>query len=98
MPARTAAEIADTTDAFPQQVQAITLPTLIMYGTEDGLCAPSGSVMLGERIGAADKTVLAYEGLYHEIFNEPERETVLDDLCAWLAARVTAPGPATAAG
>jgi lysophospholipase len=98
LPARTAAEIADTTDRFPGQVPAITVPTLIMYGTEDRLCAPSGSVMLGERIGAAETTVRPYDALYHEIFNEPERETVLDDLCSWLAARVAAAGPARAAG
>jgi acylglycerol lipase len=98
IPARTAAEIADTTDALQEQVPAITVPTLIMYGTEDGLCAPSGSVMLGERIGAGDKTVLAYDGLYHEIFNEPERETVLNDLCSWLAAHVSAAGATPATG
>jgi acylglycerol lipase len=97
LPARTAAEIADTTDAFAEQVPAITVPTLIMYGTADRLCPPSGSVMLGERIGAADTTVRAYDGLYHEIFNEPERETVLDDLCSWLTARVAAAGHAPAA-
>ena len=42
--------------------------------------------MLGERIGAADKTVIPYEGLYHEILNEPEQQRVMDDMCAWLAA------------
>ena len=73
------------------------MPTLILYGTADGLCPPAGSVMLGERIGAADKTVTAYEGLYHEILNEPERETVLDDIVGWLGARVGAPA-ADAAG
>ncbi len=36
--------------------------------------------MLGERIGAADKTVIPYQGLYHEILNEPEREQVMDDI------------------
>ncbi len=36
--------------------------------------------MLGERIGAADKTVKAYPGLFHEIFNEPERDEVLADI------------------
>ncbi len=46
--------------------------------------------MLGERIGAADTTVTAYDGLFHEILNEPERETVLDDIVAWLGARVEA--------
>ena len=59
-----------------------------MYGTEDRLCPARGSVMLGERIGSADKTITAYEGLYHEILNEPEQQEVLDEVCSWLAARV----------
>jgi alpha-beta hydrolase superfamily lysophospholipase len=44
--------------------------------------------MLAEKISSADKKVIPYEGLYHEIFNEPEREQVLDDMCAWLKAHV----------
>ena len=59
-----------------------------MYGTADALCPPAGSIMLNERIGAADKTLKAYDGLYHEILNEPEQDQVLDDMCAWLAAHV----------
>jgi acylglycerol lipase len=90
LPARTAAEIADTVGTFPARVPEITIPTLIMYGTEDRLCPPAGSQMLGERIGAADTRVIPYEGLYHEIFNEPERDTVLSDLSEWLAVRVAA--------
>jgi alpha-beta hydrolase superfamily lysophospholipase len=90
LPVRTVAELARAIEAFPDAVPAITVPTLIMYGTADGLCPPEGSLMLSERIGATDKTLLAYEGLYHEIFNEPEQERVLDDLCAWLAARTVA--------
>jgi acylglycerol lipase len=90
LPARTAAEIADTVATFPGRVQEITIPVLIMYGTEDRLCSPAGSDMLGERIGSADKRVVPYEGLYHEIFNEPEREAVLSDLSGWLAARAGA--------
>jgi alpha-beta hydrolase superfamily lysophospholipase len=89
LPARTAAEIADATDAFPRQVPAITVPALVMYGTEDRLCPPAGSEMLGERLGG-DTTVIPYPGLYHEIFNEPERDAVLDALSAWLATRMAA--------
>jgi acylglycerol lipase len=92
VPARSAAEIADTVGAFPSRVHEITLPTLIMYGTEDRLCPPAGSEMLGERIGAADTRVIPYEGLYHEIFNEPERDAVLSDLSGWLAMRVAGAG------
>jgi acylglycerol lipase len=90
LPARTAAEIAATVAGFPGRVHEITIPTLIMYGTEDRLCPPAGSEMLAQRIGAADKRTIPYDGLYHEIFNEPERDAVLSDLNEWLAARVAA--------
>jgi acylglycerol lipase len=91
LPARTVVELADAIETFPEAVSAITVPTLIMYGTDDGLCPPPGSVMLSERIGSPDKTLTAYPGLAHEILNEPEREQVLDDLCSWLAQRVAQP-------
>jgi acylglycerol lipase len=87
LPARTAAELADAVERFPTEVGAITVPTLIAYGTADRLCPPAGSMMLGERIGSADKTIKAYERLFHEILNEPERDAVLDDMVGWLADR-----------
>ena len=88
LPVRTVAELAKAINAFPERVPSITVPTLIMYGTADRLCPPEGSVMLSERIGSGDVTLTPYEGLYHEIFNEPEQERVLEDLSAWLSARV----------
>jgi acylglycerol lipase len=88
LPARTVTELASAIESFPDGVRAITIPTLIMYGTDDRLCPPRGSVMLGERIGSADITVTPYDGLHHEILNEPEQEQVLDEMCTWLAARV----------
>jgi acylglycerol lipase len=90
LPARTLAELVSAIDAFPERVGRITLPTLILYGTADALAPPRGSEMLGDRIGSADLTVTPYEGLYHEILNEPERETVMVDLCVWLDAHVGA--------
>lgn len=92
LPARTLAELIAAGQQFPQRVPEIRVPTLIMYGSDDRLCPPSASVMLGERIGGADTTVKRYEGLYHEVLNEPEQETVLNDLCAWLNAHVDAAG------
>ena len=97
LPARTAAEIADAVESFPATVGDIHLPALILYGTADGLCPPAGSVMLSERIGLPDVTVKAYEGLFHEILNEPERAAVVEDVLAWLSARVGA-GTRDAAG
>jgi acylglycerol lipase len=92
IPARTAAQISETVRGFPDAVGAITVPTLIVYGTADGLCPPRGSVMLSERIGADDITVRAYEGLFHEVLNEPERETVITELVDWLDQRAPAIG------
>jgi acylglycerol lipase len=87
IPAGTVAEFLRHADSLPSDVSGVRLPTLLMYGTADGLCAPSGSVMISERIGSTDLTVIPYDGLYHEIFNEPERDRVLGELCAWIAAR-----------
>jgi alpha-beta hydrolase superfamily lysophospholipase len=88
LPVRTVAELAKAVDAFPERVPSITVPTLILHGTDDHLAPPEGSAMLNERIGASDKTFHRYEGLYHEIFNEPEQERVLDDVSEWLSAHV----------
>jgi alpha-beta hydrolase superfamily lysophospholipase len=49
------------------------------------------SVRLHEGAASADKTLRLYDGLYHEIFNEPERDAVLADVIAWLDARVERP-------
>ncbi len=87
LPARTVAELAAAIARFPAEVSAITIPTLILYGSADRLAPPAGGQMLGERIGAAVKTVKVYPGLFHEILNEPEREQVLVDILRWLAER-----------
>ncbi|KGE04804.1 alpha/beta hydrolase [Pseudohaliea rubra] len=63
------------------------LPLLVMHGDADVMTAPAGSEAFVAGVGAEDKTLRLYPGLYHEIFNEPERETVLADLYDWLRAR-----------
>ena len=90
LPARTVVELARAIERFPDAVGSISLPTLIVYGTADGLAPPAGSVMLSERLGSSDLTVIPYEGLYHEVFNEPEQARVLDDVVSWLDARAPA--------
>lgn len=90
LPARTIDELARAIDDFPEAVTTITLPVLILYGTADRLAPPSGAQMLERRIGSADKTAIAYPGLFHEILNEPERDAVLTDIRGWLAERLDA--------
>ncbi len=86
--ARLAAEMVNTMERLAVKANQITLPLLIVQGTEDKLVDPSGARLLHERAGAADKTIKTYEGLYHELFNEPEREEVLNDVGEWLEAHI----------
>jgi acylglycerol lipase len=88
LPARTVAELAGAIEEFPDRLPGLTLPLLVMVGTADRLVPPDASRMVAERAGSADKQLITYEGLYHEILNEPEQDKVMDDLVAWLDARL----------
>lgn len=70
----------------------IATPILILHASDDRLSSPAGSQRLFERIASTDKTLKIYDGLYHEILNEPERDTVIADIIAWLSERTS---PAT---
>jgi alpha-beta hydrolase superfamily lysophospholipase len=62
------------------------LPLLVQHGTDDRICNPAGSRALGSSAGSADLTVRWYDGFWHEIYHEPDRERPLRDLREWLAA------------
>jgi len=62
----------------------ITLPTLILQGSQDRIVFPSGARALFERIGSRKKKLLWYDGFYHEAFNEIGREQVIADVVGWL--------------
>jgi alpha-beta hydrolase superfamily lysophospholipase len=87
LPARTLGEIMKSMDSMSTQVAGLRTPLLLLHGSDDQLCPPEGSRMVHDGAGATDKTIKVYDGLYHEIFNEPERDEVIDDLVAWLAER-----------
>lgn len=64
------------------------LPLLALHGAADKIAPPGGSELLYNQASSADKTLKLYPGLYHEIHNEPEQAQVLDDIAAWLRARL----------
>lgn len=87
-PARLAAEILKAMMRVNAEMEKITLPFIIVQGSEDKLVDPSGAQILYDKAGSRDKTLKAYEGLYHEIHNEPERSIMFKDVEDWLVARV----------
>ena len=86
-PARTGHEILKAMRHIREWAAEISIPLLVMHGTEDHLTNPRGSETFFKRAGSGDKTIKLYEGLYHEILNEPEREQVLGDIVHWTDAR-----------
>ena len=53
-------------------------------GGEDKLVPADGAEEFGQKIGSKDKSIKIYQGLYHEVFNEPEHKQVLKDVENWL--------------
>src|SRR4051794_13221062 len=87
LPARTVAELSKAIDGFPHAVAKFKLPLLVMHGTADRLVPIAAGQMVADRAGSEDKTWKPYDGLFHEILNEPERQQVLDDIADWLDER-----------
>lgn len=85
--ARTGAEMLAASERVTSLMSTVELPVLVMHGTEDGLAAVSSAETIADAVTSTDVTVRLYDGLYHEIFNEPEQDQVLDDFLAWLTAR-----------
>ena len=90
LPARTVSEISRTIETFPEAVTHFKLPLLVMHGTADRLVPIAGCELVAERAGSEDKTFKRYDGLFHEILNEPERQQVLNDMADWLDAHFPA--------
>jgi alpha-beta hydrolase superfamily lysophospholipase len=65
----------------------LTMPCLIMHGSADALTNPKSSREFFEKAGSKDKTYKLYEGYYHEIYNEVEKQKPLSDMAEWLNKR-----------
>ena len=80
---------ADTMNAAAgalRNASKLTIPLLLMHGSDDLICSPEGSREF------ASKTTLAefrlWEGGYHELHNELFRKEVFDYILNWLNCKV----------
>jgi acylglycerol lipase len=62
----------------------LALPVLMVHGSDDAIADVEGARDLFDSLAASDKQLIVYDGLFHEVLNEPERDRVLDDVVAWL--------------
>ena len=92
MGARLAAEMLQNMTTIQQNAKQILLPILLLHGEKDSLAAAEGSKFLASHISSPDKSLIIYPELYHEIFNEPEKDQVLTDMTDWLDLQLAARG------
>lgn len=86
-PTRTLAAIVRADERLRQAFGRITLPLLILHGSEDRAAKPAGSRFFHDHAGSADRELKIYEGVYHDPLNDIGRETVLRDIADWLSKR-----------
>jgi len=87
-PARLAAEMLKAMQRVTAEAGKINLPMIIVQGSADVLVDPGGAQMLYSGASSPDKTLKIYDGVHHEVFNEPERARTLEDVRSWLEARI----------
>lgn len=90
-PAATVAALVRADERLREEFASITVPLLVMHGTEDRATVCQGSQFFHAHAGSADKTLKLYEGHYHDLLADVGKEAVAADILAWIEARI---GPA----
>jgi acylglycerol lipase len=83
-PARTARELLSAMDYVDERESQVQVPILILHGAADVLSMPAASRELYGRVGSPDKALHVYDGMFHDVWREPERAKVMQDLSDWL--------------
>ncbi len=94
-PSQTLAEMVRADERIKKEFPNITLPLLILHGTADKATKYQGSQMFYDAAGSTDKTIKLYEGHFHDLLNDVDKEIVISDIKAWIDERVPANAPAT---
>lgn len=87
-PSQTIAEMVRADARLEESFGRITLPLLILHGTHDHATKYQGSEQFYQSAGSADKTLKLYEGGYHDLLNDTDRELVMRDILGWVDAQL----------
>ncbi len=87
IPSRTGAEILRASGEVRRAAAKVRLPVLILQGTADAVVSSEEVQRFYDELSSGDKTLRLYPGLYHDLPREPERQTILTELAAWIERR-----------
>lgn len=94
--AQTGKVMINASERLTEEFPYIKLPVFILHGTEDKATKPSGSQHFYEQTGSTDKTLKLYEGHFHDLLNDVDKEIVMADIQNWIDERIPASNEATA--
>lgn len=81
---RLGVQLRQTIDWIHAHAAEWQLPLLVIHGTADNIASIDGSRRFVEHVTYPDARLQAYDGGYHELFNDIIRDEVLTDVAAWL--------------
>lgn len=87
-PSITVAALQRADERLTKEIPTIALPVLILHGTEDEATLPKGSQFFYDHARSKDKTLKLYEGHYHDLLADVDKEGVLGDIVGWIEARI----------
>jgi len=86
-PTKTMQQLVLADEKLKAAMNTIRLPLLILHGTSDKATKPAGSQYFYDNAGSPDKTLKFYEGHYHDLLNDIDKEMVMADVLQWLNGR-----------
>lgn len=89
-PAETASEVLKAAARLKGNMPNFKVPVFIIHGTADEATRPEGSQYFYDNLGSEDKTLKLYEGGYHDLLNDIDKQTVMADILAWVTERTPA--------
>ncbi|KAG6401837.1 hypothetical protein SASPL_138705 [Salvia splendens] len=85
---RTGYEILRITAYLQQNLSRLTVPFLVLHGSDDSVTDPEATMKLYKEASSSDKNIVLYEGLLHDLLFEREKEEIMENVVSWLKSRV----------
>ncbi|MDJ1494753.1 alpha/beta hydrolase [Cytophagaceae bacterium DM2B3-1] len=83
-PTKTMEQLVLADERLKKEFPKITIPVFIIHGTKDNATKYSGSQFFYDTAGSSDKTLKLYEGHYHDLLNDVDKEIVITDIKDWV--------------
>lgn len=87
-PTKTMQQLVLAAAYLKKEMPNIKLPLLILHGTKDKATKPSESQYYYDNAASQDKTLKLYQGHYHDLLNDLDKEVVVTDILNWLVEHI----------